>query len=295
VTWFRVDDNLTDHPKVLALGKDMLPAMGLWTIVGAWAGRYDTDGYVPESIVRRHDPRLRLARRLVDVGLWERRLLDGNPAFYYHDWTDSQPSKDEIERKREKARERQRRSRRRRAGLEPTPPGAGETPPEEDDAPPPPDDDEIDYEDDVTPDVTRDTTRESRSPDPTRPVPTYGDLGRGGSSTERGRARRAVPEGQIGMPMLTVVAGGPALSVRCREHEAWPADRPVPACRPCGDARKAAESAHASAAASETRRRHAFRAAVDACDRCDENGRRHDDLLPCECSAHLRGPTRATG
>lgn len=80
-------------------------------------------------------------------------------------------------------------------------------------------------------------------------------------------------------PTLTVLHGG----ARCPQHATWAPDRPVPKCIPCRDARLAAETQPDPEAA----RRRAFRAAVDACPDCDDNGRL-PDTRRCPCSAHLR-------
>jgi hypothetical protein len=96
MTWFKVDDGLADHRKVRQLGRDRLPAMGLWALSGSWAARELTDGFVPEEIVQRHDPKHRYARRLVDVGLWEHAKQDGEDGYQFHDWVDMQPTKVEV-------------------------------------------------------------------------------------------------------------------------------------------------------------------------------------------------------
>lgn len=113
MTWFKADDNLQDHPKVLQLGRDMVPAMGLWTLVGTWAARQRTDGFVPVVIIRRYDPRERLAKRLVEVGLFERAEANGAVGYQFHDWPDHQPTAAEVARKQEFTRERQRKFRER--------------------------------------------------------------------------------------------------------------------------------------------------------------------------------------
>ena len=127
MAWFKSDDMLADHPKVIRLGKDMAPAMGVWLLVGTWAARYSTDGFVPDAMVHRYDPRGRLAKRLIEVGLWDRSEHDGTAGYRYHDWFDHQLSAEEVEKKRANNRERQRRFRERngRFGTDPSGPGAG--------------------------------------------------------------------------------------------------------------------------------------------------------------------------
>lgn len=106
--WFKVDDQLHSHPKSRSAG---LAAMGLWTLCGAHAMAYKTDGFVPRWFVVSFTNGSRHANQLVKAGLWEQVENDG---WQFHDWADFQPSSEEIERDRNAARERQRRSRERR-------------------------------------------------------------------------------------------------------------------------------------------------------------------------------------
>ena len=102
MTWFKVDDGFHDHKKVRRLGKDRTAAVGVWTLCGSWSADTGADGFVPTEIVQRHDPREKLAARLVDVGLWHRDEVDGEPGYRFHDWHDYQPTADEVEEKRAK-------------------------------------------------------------------------------------------------------------------------------------------------------------------------------------------------
>ncbi|HEY2195575.1 MAG TPA: hypothetical protein VGH76_25185 [Actinomycetospora sp.] len=95
MTWFKVDDQLPDHRKFRALGaRNRMAATGLWTTCGAWAANAGTDGFVPVEIVRRYDPRLRLAAALVDAKLWVEDKVDGEDGFCFHDWSVYQPTKE---------------------------------------------------------------------------------------------------------------------------------------------------------------------------------------------------------
>lgn len=102
--WFKVDDKFGDHPKVRRLGKDIVPAVGLWTLCGTWCSNNVTtttlDGFVPASVVRRYDPRLRLARRLAEVGLWDEIRHESELGFRFHQWNERQPTREEVEEKR---------------------------------------------------------------------------------------------------------------------------------------------------------------------------------------------------
>ncbi len=101
---FRVDDVLSDHPKVLAAGN---AAMGLWVRAGAWSMRHLTDGFIPDAVAALHGTS-REATALVDSGLWI--VVDGG--YLFHAWDSRQPSRDEVEERR-----RQRSEAGRRGGL----------------------------------------------------------------------------------------------------------------------------------------------------------------------------------
>jgi hypothetical protein len=104
---------------------------------------------VPKRFVSGLKHGTRAAAELVAAGLWEPAERNGEPGWIFHDWHDYQPSAEEVEAKREQARERQRRHR------------------------------ELDQEGRFVtrdkrvtePSPEADVTRESRTPDPTRPDP----------------------------------------------------------------------------------------------------------------------------
>lgn len=69
MTWARVDDSFSDHPKVVGCS---LQAIGLWTLCLTWARGHKTGGVVPRGLPRRFGDRTgRAARELLAVGLWE--------------------------------------------------------------------------------------------------------------------------------------------------------------------------------------------------------------------------------
>jgi hypothetical protein len=105
--WFRVDDKLHDHHKARAAGK---AAMGVWVLAGSWAGDNLTDGFIPASVLTRWGS-LADARRLVQVGFWIPDEQNGETGWRFHDWEDRQPTKAEVESKREAARTRMARHR----------------------------------------------------------------------------------------------------------------------------------------------------------------------------------------
>lgn len=101
MTWFKVDDKLNGHPKVLQLGEDGdSDAMALWVLAGSWAAEHETDGWVSVAGARRVDPDHyeRRAAALVRVRLWEEAERDGKKGWVFHGWSEPgrQPTKEQI-------------------------------------------------------------------------------------------------------------------------------------------------------------------------------------------------------
>lgn len=91
MSWFRCDDNLGHHPKVMALDDKLLPAMGLWTMCGVYASKHLTDGFVPRKVVRMYGGE-RLAKELEKAGLF--KPTPGG--WLIHDYLDWNPSKEQV-------------------------------------------------------------------------------------------------------------------------------------------------------------------------------------------------------
>jgi hypothetical protein len=105
--WFKVDDNLPFHAKVVAAGN---PAMGLWVRAGAWSSQQLSEGFIPDHIVKTMGTRGEIAR-LVSVRLWEK--LDGGYQFWQWAEDGRQPTREQVEADRKASRERQKRARER--------------------------------------------------------------------------------------------------------------------------------------------------------------------------------------
>lgn len=103
MTWFRVDDLLPDHRKVRKAGTS---AMGLWVLAGAWSAGHLTDGWVPTEVALRYGT-ARQAERLEAAGLWHARSSDGEDGWVFHQWTDHQPTREQVELRRKNAADRQ--------------------------------------------------------------------------------------------------------------------------------------------------------------------------------------------
>ncbi len=135
--------------------------MGLWTVAGSYSMAYKEDGFVPLWFVKGFPRGEQYAASLVKANLWDAAEKRGQQGWQFKDWTDYQPTSEEIEAERVKARERQRERRKRLREGKPSDGKAALT--------------VVDVTPDVTAYVTRDTPhdvqRESRDPVPTRPDP----------------------------------------------------------------------------------------------------------------------------
>lgn len=103
--WFKVDDKIHSHKKPARAG---LPSMGLWVLAGSWcAENFRTEGFIPDYITARLDPEYAThAAALVAAGLWIVAEHDGDQGWRFHDWLKFQPSVEQVEEERRKARER---------------------------------------------------------------------------------------------------------------------------------------------------------------------------------------------
>jgi hypothetical protein len=110
--WFRVDDNLGFHHKVIAAGN---PAMGLWVRAGSVCASQLTDGFVADHVVAALGT-VAQAKKLVQVGLWD--LAQGG--YTFHEWDERQPRRADVEAERAAAKERMKaaRDRKRKAAQE---------------------------------------------------------------------------------------------------------------------------------------------------------------------------------
>lgn len=189
ITWFKVDDSFYRSRKVRKLGRQRVAAVGLWTLCGGWSADNLTDGFVPWEVVEDWDSKRSLAAQLIAAGLWDEDEYDGEQGVRFHDWSDWQPTKEQVTQRRKADAERRARWRdaRRAAGRTP-PPGAPSPPESQPESPPesrrdtPVASQQESRPGSVLPDPTR--------PDPTRPVLSYGENDEGPTAA---RARRRSP------------------------------------------------------------------------------------------------------
>lgn len=87
--WFKVDDTLAFHAKIMAAGNS---AVGLWTRAGAWSMQQLTDGFVPNHVARQLGSPGD-ARRLCESGLWVQK----DDGYEFHEWDQRQPSRAKVQ------------------------------------------------------------------------------------------------------------------------------------------------------------------------------------------------------
>lgn len=110
MTWVKIDDLVTEHPKCVGLSCE---AWTMWLHGLTYSSRNLTDGVIPDAILNRISPCRRpkkAAAELVAAGLWERI----ENAHSVHDYAKHQRTRDEVQNARASAIERQKRSRERR-------------------------------------------------------------------------------------------------------------------------------------------------------------------------------------
>ena len=295
-TYIRVHDGMADHPKIAPLSD---AAFRLLLETWMWCSRQHTDGYIRRDMWKlRGKPAVRreLEREMIEQ-------VDGD-LLRCHDYLDWQRSRAEAE-----AAAGANRTGRARSSVHanharwhvgsngrPNPEGCELCPADE----APPDDDPGPVPDSVgIPDRSPIGVPTDSYPDPDRSpngVPT--GAGRescgspAGSHRDRDRDRReSTGGGTVTKVDARKIANGahappPAppfdlANPRCRAHRSVPADDPGPPCRVCRDLRLRAEQATASVAAEVPD----HRAAIAACDRCDDNGMIEigDDGRPARC------------
>lgn len=129
MVFFYVDDGLNGNSKARAAGPG---PMGLWVMAGSYSGQQLTEGLVPDWWIKTFPGGMKLAARLVEVGLWHapggarckskscpaRKVLPAGH-FAFHDWAViNTQTKASVEKRRAAQTERTRRFREREALLQ---------------------------------------------------------------------------------------------------------------------------------------------------------------------------------
>jgi hypothetical protein len=103
MTWFKVDDGFHSHAKAMTAGT---AALGLWVRCGSWSAYHLTDGFVPANVAREYGTGTQI-KALVTAGLW----LAVDRGYQFNDFTDYNPTSEQVKADRGAAKERQRKAR----------------------------------------------------------------------------------------------------------------------------------------------------------------------------------------
>jgi hypothetical protein len=103
MTWFKVDDGFHSHAKAMTAGT---AALGLWVRCGSWSAYHLTDGFVPANVAREYGSSSQI-KALVTAGLW----LSVDRGYQFNDFTDYNPTSEQVKADRGAAKERQRKAR----------------------------------------------------------------------------------------------------------------------------------------------------------------------------------------
>ena len=117
MAWYKVDDRLPTSRKLMRIPRaQRKAAIGVWTLAGAWSMHEMTDGFVPAYAIEEWGGDEDDAQALVRAGMWEDDERDGDPGWQFVNWDEYQPTKADVEAKRERDRERKRNQPRDRGG-----------------------------------------------------------------------------------------------------------------------------------------------------------------------------------
>lgn len=252
-TYIRVHDGMPDHPKVDALSDR---AFRVLVETWCWCSRHLTDGRVPRNAWdRRATPKVR--RELVAAGLVEDLGPDG---VAMHDYLVHQRSRAEVE-----VKTTERRDAARRASVK-----ANHTrwhiPPK---GHPSPDCELCARASDSDPDRTSDRSSAGRS----ERSPSGSHIGIGIGRGEVVTLGGEDPDSNAREDQHTPAPIFDPDEPRCARHAGIPAGQHVPACRDCAEIRRIALRLVVDTETDLDLARKTWRAEVDACDDCDENGR----------------------
>jgi hypothetical protein len=98
VPWLKLDDGLPEHPKFVALPDT---AKWLWIVGLCYAGRYLTDGYIPDRALNTRQRGQ--ARHLEAARLWIRH--PDNHGWLIHAYLEYNPSREHVETERRRRQE----------------------------------------------------------------------------------------------------------------------------------------------------------------------------------------------
>lgn len=96
LSWVRLDTGLPDHPKILALiGAKKHRAALTYTFGLAYAGRHETDGYIPRAALPFIHATTADANTLVEARLWHH----AEGGYQINGWDEYQPTSENSTRR----------------------------------------------------------------------------------------------------------------------------------------------------------------------------------------------------
>lgn len=99
MAWFKVDDGFYTSMKFLSIHREhQAQAAGAWLLCGTWSADKMTDGFVPYSVMSLWEFDPEVVGQLVTVGLWDHD--EERDGIQFHDWAEYQPTRDQLEQKR---------------------------------------------------------------------------------------------------------------------------------------------------------------------------------------------------
>jgi hypothetical protein len=111
VAWARLDDGFFCHPKVTRVWDINPGAVGLWVRLISYCSKYETDGFVPEVTVAMLSPDLSERTAQLDALIEGRAIQRHEDGFVIRDYLDYNPSRAQIDEKRESDRLRKQKAR----------------------------------------------------------------------------------------------------------------------------------------------------------------------------------------
>jgi len=96
MTWWKADDKLHLHPKVVAAGNE---AFGLWVRAANWSGAHNTDGFVPDAVWAMFAPNWRrLTKTLLasNAGRTHGLIEPADGGYLIHDFLTDNPSRTKV-------------------------------------------------------------------------------------------------------------------------------------------------------------------------------------------------------
>lgn len=103
MSWFKVDDKFYSWKELLGIPRSIrAEAAGLWTLAGTWSADHLTDGKIPVHMIEELAGSIAAADALVAAKLWKKSR--GN--YQFVKWSKDQPTRTQVEQRREEERDR---------------------------------------------------------------------------------------------------------------------------------------------------------------------------------------------